>query len=586
LDQDNKVIIPKITPVDSTARVFIDQIETARNSSAKDQELFNGLMAFNVFGNFEQAKALGLAAILPDVRAGKKNYNIQGLTAQGKPGTPVLISSPVDSSVATDLPPAPENLKAVPALSGAQLFWSPVKDNPKIPVLSYGVERITPGPVSLSASLLKGISWNPELPAYTDTTVPVEQELTYHVYSIDAFGRKSLPAKISFFMPDLVAMLPPTDLKADATTRGVTLEWQHDSPNTAGFMVERSSQRDGLYDVLTPEGLKPTVRTYQDKTVIQGLSYYYRLRAMGPGGMQGEPTMPVTVKVLSDGPPQPLGLTAEVSPILVVLSWEKSEFPVAGFFVERRAKASKEWARLHSGIVFNRSFKDRFPIDSFGAFVYRVTAVDHSHRQSKPSRELEVIRPDLNPPPVPAITSISGDNGEVTLIFEPGHPKEKTVSCNIIRDLPDRKEGKTIATNVPVKKTRFVDNNVIPGQGYWYAVVAIDSQGKESPWSDKHLVMVTPPQVPQPEKPKVRFIDNPFAHVRIEFKKPPQPFTVSVQRQKDGEDYWQTLLKDITGTDSAIDAHPVRSGISRYRVVYQSSSGGLGEPSEPVVIEP
>lgn len=599
LDQKDNILVQKIIPLDPVAmsgltpdenrlvQDFTGNIETAKKAGKSDQDIFNGLLILNVFGSINQARAFGLAWTLSDITPGDRTYKLQGLAIDGSPGAPVLISEPVNSVAATALPPAPENLKALPGLTGAELFWSPVKKDLEIPVLSYKIERVSDNTTSLINPLLfKGMSWNQDLPAYTDTLAPVEKELTYHVYGIDALGRESLPAKVTFFMSDMVALSPPTEIETIVSEDQVQIQWQHTkSPNTSGFIVERSSQRDGLYETVTPEGLKPETLTYKDKTVIQGLGYYYRVRSMGTQGDLGEPSEAVKVNIPGNSPPQPGNLKADINPILVSLSWEKPDFPVAGYFIERRAEGSDEWARLNSGLIFVRSFKDRFPFDTSGIYYYRVTATSHDNRKSNPSRELKVIKPDLTPPGKPKITSISGKDGKVTLSYEPGSPAEKTIAYKIIRDIPSRKEGEIIIENLPAQKTEFVDLDVVPGQGYWYAVVGVDRNKKESPWSDKRLVMVVTPQIPVAQKPDIEFLNAPFAHVRIEFKTPPQNFTVAIQRQTEPDAYWRTLVDGISGTGTAIDTNPHPSGISRYRIVYQSADGGFGEPSESVTME-
>jgi fibronectin type 3 domain-containing protein len=593
LDKNNRVLVKKVMPtIDSgqknSAKEFADQIGKAKKAKPKDQEMFNGLLAFSVLGSIQTAKSLGLAHTLDNVKPGNRIYKLQGLTSKGNPTKLILISKSVNSSKATPLPPAPKNFSAVAGLEGAKLYWSPVKGKLRFPVMSYKVERLSKGKaIVVNPLILKGGAWEKENPAYIDKMAPVERELTYFVRSVDALGRESKPSKVTFFMDDLVALKSPPGVKIKAKKGSVQISWQKaKSPNTRGFVVERSTKRFGLYEPLTPKALKSTALSYKDKTVIPGLSYYYQVRSMGERGDLGDPSTALRADVPGGTPPQPKGLEAEVNPILVSLTWKRSSnFPVAGYFVEKRAKGSKEWGRLQSGITPLNSFKDRFPYGAFGTYYYRVTAASYDHKKSKPSKEVKVVLPDLNPPGAPRITSVSGNNGKVTLTFEPCNPKEKTVFYKIIKDIPARKQGKIVVEDLSAKKTEFVDENVMPGQGYWYAIVGLDKDKKEGPWSERHMVKVISLEIPIAKKPKAKFIKTPFAHVRLEFKKPPENFRLAAQRQIQGEDFWYTFMEGITDTDFVVDSNPFDSDVLKYRIVYQNTNGAFGEPSEPVSVK-
>lgn len=599
VDDTGKVLLDHILPLpeDAMAKLPADQADAVKNflktipevnsADKKDREMFNGFLAINVFSSFETAKALGFAHQLIRVPPGKRTYEMISLDKNGKPKGIRLLSDRIDSAAATPLPPVPGNLKAAPALEGAQIFWRPAPDNPKLPVLSYAIERVSKDKdLSETFEVTKGISWDKEFPAFTDTAAPVEQELTYRVYSVDAFGRKSLPAVVSLFMPDMMTLMAPVNLSAVSKQEKVVVSWElSDRSNPAGFVVERSSGPKGAYEPLTLKGLENKVRSFTDATVMAGIFYYYRVRSIGTDGTLGEPSSPVSVQVKSTKSlPPPHGLTAKTNSILVTLNWEKKEAPIAGYIVEKRAKGSDRWARLNDGLLKLRTHKDRFPPESYGIFYYRVTAVGFDNQQSKPSKELEVTLEDLSLPLKPVVTSIDGSNGKVRLFFEPNKLDRKIKTFTILRDLPSRKEGDIIKQGISVKEKLFEDDDVVPGQGYWYAVVAVDEKGRESEWSKKHLVRVVAPGVPKAKKPKAEFARTPFAHVTIQFDAPPEKMLVSLQRQDREDAPWNTLNKGMTGTDT-MDTNPVASGISWYRIVYHSINGMEGEPSEAVEVK-
>ncbi len=571
---------------------FLEGIEKARTSSKEDRQAFNAVFALNILSSFEKAKAMGLAWQLMDVKPGPVQYQVTGLDKNKKSTGLRLVSEKIDAAKATPLPPSPKGLKTIPDIKGATLFWAPVPASDTRPVLTYEIERIARDKnLSDTFTVVKGMSWKPELPAFVDTGAPVEKALTYKVSAVDCFGRKSSPAVSQIFMPDMMTLAVPDKIKTKSKNDRITLSWETLARSKpSGFLVERSAGSKGLYQVLTPKGLEPDSRSYTDKTVIPGVYYYYRVRAVGSDGTLGEATQPVMVKTAGSGPPpRPARISAKVNPILITLSWAKPETPVAGYIVERRSKGSDQWARRNDILVRPPVYKDHLKPGTYGTFYYRVTAVGLDDLKSKPSKEIKAELEDRSAPAQPVITSIDGSSGKVTLSFEPGRgpgiKNPEMITYTVLRDLPSRKQGQIIKQDIPGSTRQFIDDSAVPGQGYWYAVVARDTRGKESPWSEKHLVRVLAPSVPKAEKPSLSAKSTPFSHVVISFNPPPEKLLVAVQR-KDREDApWMTLVQGIKGSRKAVDTNPVQTGTAWYRIVYQGMDGTRGEPSDPVKLK-
>lgn len=596
MDGKSKILADHIVPLSQeamahltkeqadTVKQFVDSSEKAKNKDKKNQGLFNGILAIQAMTSFERAKAFGLAWEFKNVKAGKKRYRLCRIDASGKPYGKCIVAETVEAI----LPPAPSGLTVKQTIEGAELFWQPVPDDPDTPVLAYVIDRICEEKFMSDQFLtIKGVNWNKDRPAFVDTGVPVEQKIIYNVYSQDLFGRKSKPASIRIFMNDAASLIPPVELTGTGGKGRVDLAWKaSDQSFPAGFVVERSTSADGLFDILTPKGLEGRKLSYRDKTVLPGGSYFYRVRSVGTDGKVGEPSTPLRVVVPNSKTLKPVkNLKADINPVRVRLTWDRPEGFVVGYHVEKKVDGSEKWSRLNPEMIRVPFFKDHYKPDSSGAFSYRVIAVGIDGKKSKPGKSIKaMIKKSLEPAP-PVITSIDGSNGKVTLTFLTGERQNRNLTFTIYRDLWSRKQGRIVKQDIPASQTTYIDEEVVPGQGYWYAVVAKDADGRESAWSEKHLVQVVTADIPVPQKPAVKYTKTPFAHVVVEFKMPPGKMQVMIQRRDRQDGPWISIQRGLSGTGRAVDSHPVKQGTSWYRVLYHSPGGRQGEPSLAVQIQ-
>jgi hypothetical protein len=102
--------------------------------------------------------------------------------------------------------------------------------------------------------------------------------------------------------------------------------------------------------------------------------------------------------------------------------------------------------------------------------------------------------------------------------------------------------------------------------------------------SQKRLVMVEAPTIPEAPTPSLMRQTDPFTHVRAEFPTPPSPLRASLQRQDTPEGPWRTVVRDLTA-GWAMDANPLPDGRGQYRLIYHSPNGLEGKPSAPVALK-
>ena len=205
-------------------------------------------------------------------------------------------------SIAEDAgPPTATGFTAVAEPRGVILKWQTAAHALAVPAYAYTVERASGGvheSLTLHPQLLtmdKGTA-NP----FIDHAPPVETDVTYQLRLVDVLGVPSAPATVQVNSPDFAAGAPPTGQSAKAARGVVELTWTAFANSRAsGLMIERSQLPDGPYEWLTPKGLSPQTTRFEDHNVFPGASYYYRVRAVTPGGALGAPGDPLHAQALA-----------------------------------------------------------------------------------------------------------------------------------------------------------------------------------------------------------------------------------------------------------------------------------------------
>jgi hypothetical protein len=376
-----------------------------RFKDADEKENFFFALRFAVLSDPAQARALGFARTLDHVASGPQAYRIVGLDAVGKPTALVLRSPAVDAAIATPLPTASAGFRAESKPEGVRLFWTAGTEQVQAPVFYYQVERtgasgerelVSRSPILLNADAV------PDQPSHVDINAPFEQEITYSLYGVDVFGRRSPAVEYKVFHGDFSALVAPNEIKADEGKGKVTLTWvPNPSANTRQVFIERSNKANSNYVVLTPQGLPRTASYYEDKAIQGGVTYFYRLRSIGPRNNPGPPSVPVSANPKNAVPPAPpTGLRAEVGRTRVRLTWDKAKIPVAVYILERRT-AKSDWTRINANLTQETQYDDPLGDETGGTVSYRVLALSRDNQQSIASKVLDVVLPERGLPPMP-----------------------------------------------------------------------------------------------------------------------------------------------------------------------------------------
>lgn len=559
-------------------------------ASGRPPEDYNGLKGFmfiNAATDFNFAKACGLA--WEDNPQGPVVYRLKDGA-----GNVLGISLAVDPREITPPAAAPQAVKAEVTAQGVDLDWEAGPPTPGMPEFFFRVKRDDGGGMKV---LGKGpiFPGNEEerkkqkLPRFTDDTAPPEQDVTYTVVALDVFGRESSPSQpLKIFVPDVAASFPPAAVTADSKPGAVEVAWSKpQSPRTSGYMVERSAFSQGPYTMLTQKPIPAGTLSYSDSSGTPGTHYYYRVYSLDPRQKPGAPSHATAAVFLGlSAPASPEGLEASKGADAISLKWNAVK-GAAGYRVEKTAGEGDRWAYAGNAIVMDTRFDDPIVLGMEGVMRYRVTAVSGDNQASAPSAELKVELPPNRAPATPKITGFDGMNGAAHIQFIPGGDPEQAQGFLVLRSATRAGEPRVLNSK-PLDGTArdFTDDKVVPGQEYWYSLVAVDSAQNRSEASAPLAVRIGDPVLKAPEAPKLQYLESPFPRVVISFDPGPGVTAAVVERQLAGSTEWSRVAGPLApGTAQALDTRPPKGQSVSYRLYYQALSGATGPLSQAATLK-
>ncbi|MFI5114995.1 MAG: fibronectin type III domain-containing protein, partial [Terriglobales bacterium] len=361
-------------------------------------------------------------------------------------------------------------------------------------------------------------------------------------------------------------------------------------PNLAGYVVERAFLYAGPYEALAAQALPPTTAQYEDATVRGGTTYYYRVRIVNSRGDLGNPSSAAAAQPQNPGaPPKVDGLAADIGQTRVRLTWKPVVFPVAGYFVERRAVTGaagvETWVRLNARVTPEPLYDDYLGLASDAKMEYRVLAVAFDNAEGPVSASVQVAIADRSIPEAPSITGSSGADGKALVNFVPALPAERTAQILVLRSGREADLGVVVGDPLSGDARQFTDLYVSPGERYWYRLVAVDKNGNRSDPTRPVAIRVGSPQIPTPAAPTAQFAGTPYPHVVLQFQPPPAGLSLIVERQaQTGNDSGWIRIAGPTKAQTATDNNVPASGSVGYRISYVAADGQVGPASSVVTI--
>ncbi len=191
--------------------------------------------------------------------------------------------------------------------------------------------------------------------------------------------------------------------------------------------------------------------------------------------------------------PAPKSLAAALDPVgSVVLTWSASASDraiVDGWTVERRATDSLVFEPLTEALLSDTTFTDLLAVDNV-RYVYRVRGRTGAGIESAPA-ESPPVRADRIAPRTPAGLMITSRPAALEIVFTPaGDPDIALFEVRLVEA-----GGSAPPAFRPVAGSPAVLDGLTPGTTYGVSIAAIDSSGRQSPFSAPD-VEGTPDPVP------------------------------------------------------------------------------------------
>lgn len=287
---------------------------------------------------------------------------------------------------------------------------------------------------------------------------------------------------------------PVVGLEASGSTNAIRLNWKHpEAARIIGYVVMRSGSVQGPFNTVSTV----TDPSYSDEQLRLNETYYYKIVAVGQGGVVSEPTMAVQ-GATSVAPAVPIFMNVESVLGGAVLSWRQrscggSDERVVpkGVRIYRRLAAEKEFVPVGKSGDEPPVFRDQGLADGT-SYLYVITAFNQAGAESERSVQLSVT----TQPATAGLTASSGKVRRVQLNWQ-AHPFAAVNSYRIQRATAKEGPYQDLATVSDRLQTSYLDSGLSDKTTYWYRIVAFSKeQGSGGPSAEVSATTRDLPPVP------------------------------------------------------------------------------------------
>ncbi len=451
-------------------------------------------------------------------------------------------------------PPKPSDLYAVYGDKSVFLSWDArvLKEF----YTSYVVERSDDGVHFHHLSELPFSSLNDDSEKdsgrafYIDTISYNNQSYSYRIKGITPFGEYGPPSNIVTGAGELLMAYAPNIKDATIVNDSTALiTWEFPEKGSSmldHFELNRSPNNADNSFVTVISHIDDTQR--QIRYAPLQSSNYFTVTAIDKNGNKKSSFSYLVQPVDSIPPSVPTGLTAKIDLLgKVTLKWKANREPdLLGYVVLRNNNPKEEPSIVNTKPLTANSYEEKISLNSLnGKIYYSILALDRRMNQSKPCRQVELVKPDKIPPATPVLTSYKlTENGKIRLSWI-NSSSDDVESHLLLRKAETDTVWTTVTTVTDPKTTSYEDMpSSISGEFIYYSLRAIDRSHNFSDLSPV-LRIASPTQFSDAQLKNLRAdIDRNARTITLSWKISGtgiDEYTIYKARNKESYVTWKTL---------------------------------------------
>ena len=309
------------------------------------------------------------------------------------------------------------------------------------------------------------------------------------------FDRQLSPQEILHnysFGPVGVVYAPSQLIVVSNTPYEIALNWQDNSDNESGFVIERGEGDPINYTVLDTVGVNQT--SYSDSTFAEMTVYTYRVKAINN---EGESDYSNTVSVTSSIKPiaAPSNLSYSLDPTygVPILTWTDNSDNEDGFKIERRVAAVGSQFEILDSVGANITTIEDGTVTDSTIYIYRIFAYNaNTISDYSPEITVEVLTSVEEEKVIPTEFSLNQNypnpfNPTTTIKF--GLPSQADVNLSIYNLLGQKILDLAKGNYSAGWHTINFDASQLTSGIYIYSISAHGSQGKNFVQSKKMILL-------------------------------------------------------------------------------------------------
>ncbi len=232
---------------------------------------------------------------------------------------------------------------------------------------------------------LKNVSTNTV--QYIDSTLQSNSIYFYRIRAYNNDGYSAFSDTLTILTPKNIIPSTPVDFKNDFVKYNeVLLSWTIDTSDISGYEIDRLTNGEDNYDIITKIGISSN---YLDTTVKQGVTYLYRIRSFNTFNVSPfSISISVSIPFLELPEPPELLSPVDIESNTIAIKWADNSSDENGFIIKRALYPQTEFENLSTAGADDTLFVDK-TVKPNTTYYYIVNAVNEKG-QSENSNKLRV----------------------------------------------------------------------------------------------------------------------------------------------------------------------------------------------------